>query len=178
MIYYPIIYKCIVNDGVKVTPQFDVFFCGLAKERLPEILSVYERLKSAGLKLDFYIARVPENERKYAEEIHYIDFMPYGEYLSHVENANCLLEIMQDSSHHGYTVRTSEALMYGKKLLSNNLKLAEASFYNSENICLFSDAQEIKTDVVAAPIKQEYQNYMNLITFSALCDFIKKEVWS
>ena len=121
----------------------DVFFIGRAKQRLDQIFAVYEKLRNAGLYCDFHIADAPSDLQRFAGEIDYCSLLPYEDCLQMALSSRCILELLQEPDHHGYTARTAEALVYGRKLLSNNLRLKTASFYDPKQIHLFSRPEEI-----------------------------------
>ena len=59
---------------------------------------------------------------------------------------------------HGYTLRTCEAIMYDKKMITNNPEIKNAVFYSPERISVFEDVSEIDADfVLREPQKVDYQ---------------------
>ena len=164
--------------------QSDIFFVGQAKDRLNKILSVYEKLKGAGLKCDFWISGVPENEQKYADDIHYMSeatlyFLTYDEVLQHVMNAKCVLEILPFGQNYS-SLRVNESLWYHKKLLTTNLEAPSEWFYYPETVQVFSDAEEINTEFISCPLSPEdehriYDN-MNIGDWNIFADFIIRNV--
>lgn len=147
MDYYPLVYSpCDMGEDDSI-PESDVYFVGKAKDRLPAILAAYEKLRDAGLRCDFYLTGVAPEDQKYADEITYGTQMSYKENLRHVKKTRCLLEIMQGGGH-GYTLRACEAIMYDKKMLTNNPEIEHAPFYKPELISVFRDARDIDTEFV------------------------------
>lgn len=159
--YHPLVFSSF-HGVVKQIPQSDVYFLGKAKERLQEIINVFNLLKSYNLKLDFHIVGVKEEEQVYADEIHYINSMDYGDNLQHVIHTKCLLEIMQKGQI-GYTQRAVEAVCLGKKLLTNNPIIKDAPFYKQEFISQFEKSGDI--DIA----------FINNIPDSELIDYQYKE---
>ena len=132
----------------KLGTRSDVFFMGSAKQRLDMIFAVYERLRNVGLDCDFHIVGVPLQEQRYADEINYCTFLPYMDYLRMALSSRCILELLQDPTHHGFTARTGEALVYGRKLLSNNTSLTSAPFYDQRQIGVFSHPEKMNIDFI------------------------------
>ena len=132
----------------RATMRSDVFFMGTAKKRLDTLFAVYERLRNAGLKCDFHLVGVPSQKQRYADEINYCGFLPYRDYLQKTLSSRCILEILQDPAHHGYTARTAEATAYGKKLLSDNMHLASAPFYDPKQMQIISRPEKIEIDFI------------------------------
>ena len=157
MINYPLLYSPYDFEKNTDISESDVYFVGKAKDRLDDIISAYEKLRDAGLKCDFYITGVRKEDQKYPDEITYGSQMSYVENLNHIRQTKALLEIMQQGGH-GYTLRTCEAIMYDKKMITNNPEIKNASFYSPERISVFEDVSEIDADfVLREPQKVDYQ---------------------
>ena len=158
----------------------DVFFIGQAKDRLPQILRVYERLTDAGLKCDFWITGVPESEQKYSDKIHYRKgWMSYENILQHDMNTKCVLEILPFGQNYS-SLRPLEALWYHKKLLTTNLNAPSEWFYDPAIVQVFSEASEIDTDFIAKPLSPQDERRifggMNIGDFSVFADFLVRNV--
>ncbi len=123
----------------------DIFFIGRDKNRLNKIISICEFLQSFGLKCQFFIVGVKSENQIYCDGVTYIDWMSYDEILQRINNTQCLLDVVQDFSV-GYTIRVLEAVVFNKKILSNNGEILNAPFYNSCNICYFDSLSEIQSE--------------------------------
>lgn len=174
--YHPLVFSSF-HGVVKQMPQSDVYFLGKAKERLQDIIEVFKLLKSYNLKLDFHIVGVKEEQQVYADEIHYIDSMDYGENLQHVIHTKCLLEIMQKGQI-GYTQRAVEAVCLGKKLLTNNPIIKDAPFYKQEFISQFEEYTDIDIAFVNNIPNSEFIDYQYKEKLSPieLLDFIDEKL--
>ena len=128
--------------------ESDVFFAGKAKDRLPLLLKAYDQLTKAGLKVFFYLTQVPEDKRKELPGIVYSDsFMSYKEMLYHSVNTRCMLEITQNNQQ-GYTSRFLEAVIYGKKLITNSSYITNSKFYDCKKIQVVESMNNINTDFI------------------------------
>ena len=156
MYYYPLVYSpCDIPEDDSI-PESDVYFVGKAKDRLPEILTAYEKFRDVGLKCDFYITGVKPEDQKYADEITYGNQMPYIENLKHIKKTKCLLEIMQGGGR-GYTLRLDEVIMYDKKLITNNPEIKDAPFFHPDRISVFEKAEEMDVDfILREPVVANY----------------------
>lgn len=135
--YYPTTYSAIRIKENPNIPESDLFFCAAAKQRYNMIVDVYKKCKYKDTKCDFIIARAGDNEK--VDGMSYVSYMlPYRDYLEHMKKTNCLLEIIQEGSS-GYTLRVWEALVYGKKLLTNNKNIINAPFYDGKQFRYFSE---------------------------------------
>ena len=119
--------------------KYDVFFVGRAKDRLQTLLDVYKKLSSLGLKCHFYITGVPSEKRNKYPGIVFADKnMSYKEMLLETICSNCVLDINQGGAI-GFTSRFLEAIIYNKKLLTNNKGALNSKFYNPEYIQYFDE---------------------------------------
>ena len=176
LIYYPLVYS---NESpFKPSgdyPHSDIFFAGKAKDRMKEIISAYEKLNGSGLICDFHIVDSQQEYRPYSEQINYCSFLPYEEYLSRLKASSCILELMQHGGH-GYTLRTNEAIVYGKKLLSNNSELLNAPFYNDSFIHVFSNPEDIDISFIKNGTDRINYKYTEQISPLSLLEFIQSRL--
>jgi len=129
-------------------PLSDVFFAGKAKDRLPRLLEAYSIFTKAGLKCSYYLTGVLPEDRVELPNVVYADkFMPYSEMLYNTVNSRCVLEINQEEAL-GYTSRFLEAVMFNKRLITDNLAVKESKFYSPENIQCVSNVSEIDPEFV------------------------------
>lgn len=132
----------------KEYPESDVFFAGKAKNRLEKLLKIYKILTNAGLKCKFYLTGVDKNKRTQLQGIEYADkFMSYKDMLYHSVNSRCILDINQENAD-GYTSRFLEAVMFNKRLLTDNKSIASSEFYSEDNIQIIDNYQHINTSFV------------------------------
>ena len=128
--------------------ESDVFFAGKAKDRLPMLLEAYHIFVDFGLKCKFYLTDVPYEKRVKLSGIEYADsFMSYKEMLYHTVNTRCILEINQGSCD-GYTSRFLEAVIYGKRLITNNTSIKESKFCTPDKIMVVENILDIKPTFV------------------------------
>ena len=147
MMYYPSVYSPVESLIGCKDMESDVYFVGKAKDRLNIILQSYEKFRIDGLKCNFYITGVPKRNRLYKDEIHYCDGISYLDNLKNVQSTKCLLEIMQGGGY-GYTLRCAEAMMYNKRIITNNPEIHKANFYDPRFIYQFSDPTKIDSSFV------------------------------
>lgn len=130
-------------------PESDVFFAGRDKGRLHALLDAYSIFTKAGLKVFFYITGVRDVDRKVLPGIIYADEnMSYVEMLRHTVNTRCVLEINQENAD-GYTSRFLEAVIFGKRLITNNTSIKSHKFYKSGYIQVVEDMSDIDVSFIA-----------------------------
>ncbi len=154
-------------------PLWDVYFAGKAKDRLPQLLAVYRRLTAAGLTCHYYLTGVAPEQREPLPGITYADEnIPYIEMLYHTVNARCVLDINQGGAV-GYTSRFLEAVMYNKKLLTNNPSVKESKFYREDCICCYSSVDEIDPSFVTEGAENVDYHYQNEFSPTHLIEVIE-----
>jgi hypothetical protein len=128
--------------------RHDVFFAGRAKNRLNRLVSVYDKLEAQRVKCFFYITGVDVKEQIPREGIVYSNkLLSYREMLLLNTHSRCILEINQENAV-GYTSRFLEAVMYNRKLLTDNLNITNSDFYDSRYIQCFKDVDDIDASFI------------------------------
>lgn len=126
---------------------YDVAFAGQAKDRLAEIMKIYKKLTAAGLKCHFYIVGADDDFHENGEGLIYGKrFLSENEYFdSYISPSKCLLEIT-NAGIDALTARVREAVMYDKKILSNNTNLKEYKYYREDMMQVYDDVDKINID--------------------------------
>ena len=146
-LYHPTVLSYTQIDCNDIIPC-DVFFIGKAKDRLKVVTDVFKKLKDLGCVCRFILLDVPEDQQVYKDEIIYTnEFITYYENLKYMCASKCLLEVLQTGAV-GFSFRTLEAVLYGKKILSNNKTMSDLPFYTSNNVFLFDTIDDITSDMV------------------------------
>ena len=127
---------CKPSFDVSIMPQlseinYDVCFIGADKGRykiIRDLRAIFDKYHFKS-----YIRVTPDF--KFLKRLHsyYSDSIPYDEYLRVVSSSKCIIDLVQKGQI-GTTMRVMEALFSGKKLISNNVHLAEYDFYHPDNI--------------------------------------------
>lgn len=141
-------------------PKHDVFFAGKAKDRLPRLLKAYDILTAGGCRCYFYITGT-EGLTSDREGVVYADRnMSYREMLTHSVNSKCLLEINQENAT-GYTSRFLEAVIYGIKLITDNVKIKDSIHYNPEYMQVINNVNDINAEFVKRDVGVVDYHYEN-----------------
>lgn len=134
--------------------KYDLFYLGVAKDRYNSLIEVFEKAKSEGLKCNFTIVGVPKEEQKYTDEIKYSP-VSYSTAIKTMSESKCLVDMIQGGST-ALTIKTCEAVVFGKKLITSNFRVKGESFYHKENILVYDENCSIK-----AFIHESFINYTN-----------------
>lgn len=125
-------------DHVKTTenPENDIYYIGfMMKKRMPSILRLLEKIKPLNLKLDINLLTkdLASTSGLHKNINFFTEPMTYQQNLERMMNSKVILDFL-DSSHGGLSLRTFEAVGFGKKLVTNNPSVKYYDFYNPANI--------------------------------------------
>ena len=82
--------------------------------------------------------------------------LTYKDMLFYSVNSECILEIVQNNAS-GYTSRFLEAIMYDKKLITNNKAVKNDKFFNKNWISIISDPKEIDINFIRNKCQVNFQ---------------------
>ncbi len=116
----------------------DIFYVGRAKDRLNELIRLFERCQANGLTCDFNIVGVEPGRQLYTDKISYNKVIPYEEMLQRVRNTKCVLNLIQNGAK-GITLRDYESIGMGKLLMTNNKYIKETNMYDSNQVIFTND---------------------------------------
>jgi len=123
------------------SPEYDVVFVGAAKDRLNDIMYIYFALTEKKVTCYFRIIDVPEEAQIQMEGISYSGGITYEENLRLLQKGNCILDVIQGESS-GNTIRVGEAIILGKKLLTNNKHTPYNGVFDDKNMLCFENIDE------------------------------------
>ena len=156
--------------------ESEVFFAGKAKDRLPLLMDIYHRLTENGIDCQYFLVGVPqEKQTPYPGIVYSKKLMPYRKMLEHTVNTGCVLEVNQEGAD-GYTSRFLEAVMFNKKLVTNNWAIKDTKFYSSDKIQLFRKAEEIDIEFVRGGSKGIDYYYNNEFSPLRMIEKIDEEL--
>ena len=149
-------FESLINIPLSDEFESDLYFAGNVKDRLPILLDIYHRVSSFGLRCKYYLIGVPQLQRVELPGIEYAEkFMTYREMLIHTARSKCVLEINQQGAD-GYTSRFLEAVMFNRKLITNNGFVKQSLFYKPEYIQLINNAEDISETFLKSDVIVDY----------------------
>ena len=156
-------------------PIHDVFFAGAAKDRLPFLIKTYDYLEQNGIKPFYYITNVNKQDQIERKGITYSSSnMRYVDMLYNTVNSKVVLEVNQGCVD-GFTSRFLEAVLYNKKLLTNNVAVMNNNYYNSNFIQVFSNPEDIDISFIKNQVDVDYK-YKNEFSPIHLINLIDKSL--
>ena len=133
---------------------YDLFYTGNLKGRQNFIENIQNLASENNTKLKLMV--LGYNMRHY---------LPYAVMLRLLNKTNCILDITQDNQS-GITLRYYEAVVYNKKLLTNNCNIKNLHFYDERFMHIYNDVDDIDWGWVMEKEKIDYK-YNN--EFSPIC---------
>lgn len=135
-------------------PEVDLFFCGVADDyRQKSVNKIIESCEINNVSFNIFLKPYGNDWIK-NPNVYYSE-MSYEENVCRVKAAKCILEIMHEGFV-GITQRYLEAIVYNKKLLTNNAEIKELPYYNSGYIQYFENIEDIDWDWIKSDEKVDY----------------------
>ena len=127
-------FDCLARDAAESRKQGlsqhpRAFFFGRDKGRSEILEDLKRRLEKEGVEVDLEIAAPFLGRMHFYRE----PLLPYRKVVDLVKKSDILLDYSNDPDN-GLTLRAMEALFFGKKLITNNLEILDADFYDPANI--------------------------------------------
>ena len=183
LFYYDQIFSKIeINDNGN--EKSDLYFCGQNGSRIDTLQQIYERLNSYNIKCNFSVYGGKQNgiisdespgelriEKNKDISVFY-DWKDYSQVLEEVNQSNCLLEILRDTKHSGSTLRTVEAIVFKKKLLTNNIGLINKKYFNPRQMSVFKSPEDIDIDFLRKQIDVSQYNLPESISPVLFLDYL------
>lgn len=146
-------YKQFISEcpGIKETPiQYDLTFVGRNKGREVILNRIAKIAREQNLTTLFDIRSDGKNKKSttYKGNISYLD------YLHTLCSGYCIVDIVQENQS-GLTMRPLEALIYQRKLLTNNASILDEDFYHPNNIFYINDMYELQDEKLLAFLQIE-----------------------
>ncbi len=155
----------------------DVYFCGLDKGRLPQIISIYDYLSANGVKCKFDIIYTKESDRLQREGVRYHDDLLKNDVmLANVIKSKCILEVMVDRSQPGSSLRMCESIAYSKKLLTNNPFAQDKPFFIPKQMRYFDVPEDIDIEFICDDLDEGDYADKRLLSPVRLLDYIEGHI--
>ena len=136
--------------------QYDFSFVGRDKGRAELLNRLKKDLDGQGYSTRFDIRDPASSDIAQSENLSYV------EYLERYLSAKCMVEILQEGQS-GMTLRPLEALVYGRKLLTNNPDVVKEDFYHPNNI-LVMDATGVDLKKLEIFMLQPFMRLQDVVS--------------
>ena len=157
--------------AVESDQKSDVYFIGLAKDRMEKIYGIFQKLTAAGFTCDFTVIvnKINNYQKMYPGITFKTSRLSYSTILRKIAATKCILEICADGQD-GLTMRFYEAVFYNKRLITNNRSAKKSELYNADYMQIIETDDDICLERVIGQEETEY-NYQGEFSPSY---FIKK----
>jgi len=138
-------------------PKCDLFYIGSCRspERLDLIHKIYNKVTADGVCCDFRMTGVDRADMHEADGITYNQRLAYQDVVVQTLRSNCILEILNPGQH-GNTLRYKEAVVYGRKLLTNNPNVLTSKYYDHRWMRYFEKVEDIDTQWLLSKERATY----------------------
>lgn len=147
----------------------DIYFMGSDSGRSKILSDIADYFQKKQTKYSFTVCNSNIVSRK--KNIVYNDrSIPYKDIVREIQSTNCILEVLCDGATSN-TLRYNEAVVYNKKLLTNNPNIYEMKYYDARYMKYFKNIDDIDIEWVKRREKVDYgykddfsvKNFLNLI---------------
>lgn len=165
--YYPLVYCEGMTEYHPTERPIDLLFVGGAKGRYEKLKAIYDRLSKEGVNCQFYLSRIDQEVLQSNSGIHIVDNVAYKDNIMLLKQAKCVLDIIPEGSNCN-TLRMSEAICYGNRVLTNNMYITREEYYSPELISVYSSADDINVSFFKKPYTEADYCYKEKISPVAL----------
>lgn len=152
----------------------DIAFVGQAKDRLDDIIKIYDYLEQNGVVCNFILTNVDSKNQIQRKGIRYLSSVSHDLSIIYILNTNCVLEIKNKSTE-AHSDRVEKAIIFNKKIVSNNMSLINHKYYNVSMFNLFEKLRDIDIDFIKNQVPNHY-NYSTEYSANHFLDAIRELV--
>ena len=154
--YLPYVYAEPQDDGVtRDIKKTKLFFCGVIDDYRQKIIKeIVKKCEEEQIDFDFWLKPYGNNDIDSAN-VHYSE-MPYIENVQRLKEADCILEVMHEG-YVGITQRYLEAVVYNKRLITNNAEIKTLPYYDPRYIHCFHKVEDIDWNWLSGEVEADYQ---------------------
>ena len=134
----------------------DLFYIGAVKDRLPACLTLLKQAQQQGA--DFCLKLLgtsPQQQEQLPSDAILTKPLPYPQTLSWLLGTNCILDMTQPGQS-GITLRYYEAVVYQKKLLTNNPNIVDLPGYDPETMRIYEDITQLDWDWIRQKVTHRH----------------------
>lgn len=138
--FFPSLYSGI--DSGDIPQKYDFYFVGQQKNRLKEIISVFDVLTGLGYKCFFRITGVRQGDMVKKEGLVFNEHIDYTQVVQELLASKAIVDI-NIAGQRGLSLRYFEAIQYNKLLLTNNDSVRETPFYHAKYMFCYNSVNEL-----------------------------------
>lgn len=157
--YHPLVYSASSETQKKCPLEVkdtDLYYLGSGTDRTALLKDIARHCKSLGMTINFHVVCGGRKEEKDMMVAFHNTPLSYSENERMICQTSAILEIMHEGFQ-GITQRYVEAVVYNKKLLTNNENIKNLEFYDPRYMKVFHSVEEITKDFFESNPKVDYQ---------------------
>lgn len=142
----------------KTEENVQLYFCGSNAGRMYWLYLIWLAAKKKNLEIKYDLVGCQDFKQFFENDsgiCFYETHVEYFELLTEMQKSNCILDITQ-SGQSGFTLRPYEAVVYNKKLLTNNKEIFKFRFYDERYMRYFEQVDDIDWDWLREPLCVDY----------------------
>lgn len=149
-------YSKLDMDGTEEDVQ--LYYCGMNFDRIYRLYRIWQngRERNIAIKYDLVGCSAFKDFFEKDSGIRFHEtHIEYPQLLREMQRASCILDITQ-SGQSGFTLRPYEAVVYNKRLLTNNKRIFDFQFYDERYMRYFEQVDDIDWDWLREPAIVDY----------------------
>jgi len=137
--------------------QSDLFYMGNVKDRLAFCKQLLQDMENNNVRPDFkLLCGDPVLLQQIPEQARLQRYLPYPEMVEKLQSTKCIFDMTQ-AGQSGITLRYYEAVVYNKKLLTNNEHIKTLPFYDSRYMKIYHTPEDIDWQWVTSDDMPDYR---------------------
>lgn len=137
------LYSQIKPKAESTNEKSDLYYIGHVKGREAFIDSLVERGNKYGATLNIQLVGADKQDKISSAGIRYLsERKPYETVVGEISSAKCILDITQEGQT-GITLRYYEAVVYNKKLITNNINITRLPYYDDRFMKVYRSIDDI-----------------------------------
>lgn len=133
----------------------ELYFVGTIDEHRYEMIKQFiAQCRTHEISYEMHFFRGERFDKIEDADVHY-GLLEYSENVQRAVNSNCILEIVRDNFV-GFTQRYYEAIVFNKKLLTNNKEIKDMSYYDERFMQYFEKIEDIDWNWVRERVEVDY----------------------
>lgn len=152
----------------------DLYFVGYDKGNRGSLIGeIFDTLESQGVNCNFKVVSNHADTYVNGSKLAYTrKKQTYPEVVADVKSSQCILEVLQENQQ-AQSIRYFEAIIYNKKLLTNNVHIKELPYYDPRYMHYFQSVEDIDPSWIKSDYTIDYK-YHGEFSPVHLVDFIKE----
>ena len=146
-----------IETEICPVPEYQLFFCGSKADRMFSLYRIWKEIRKRGVTAEFDLIGAKEFEDFFEKDdrVHFVDHLPYMDVINKTLKAECILDIVQKDQS-ALSIRPYEAVVYNKKLLTNNKSILDFKYYDSRYMQYFENVDTIDWEWVKEDLEVDY----------------------